>query len=104
MREIDLAGRWGGEEFAVLLPGTDLEGGAALGERVRYNLRKRGLVAPDGDEVDVTASFGVAAYPGIRSKNALVAAADAALYEAKRQGKDQVAEAGSVGDPPTRVA
>jgi diguanylate cyclase (GGDEF)-like protein len=104
VREIDLAGRWGGEEFAVLLPGTDLEGGAALGERVRYNLRKRVLVAPDGDEVDVTASFGVAAYPAIRSKDALVAAADAALYEAKRQGKDQVAEAGSIGDPPTRVA
>lgn len=104
VREIDLAGRWGGEEFAVLLPGTDLEGGAALGERVRHNLRKRVLVAPDGEEVDVTASFGVAAYPEVGTKDTLVAAADAALYEAKRGGKDQVSAAGPIGDPPTRVA
>jgi diguanylate cyclase (GGDEF)-like protein len=104
IREIDLAGRWGGEEFAVMLPGTDLEGGAALAERIRANLRQRAIVAPDGERVEITASFGVAAYPGAKGKDELVGAADSALYEAKRSGKDQVARAEVVGEPPTRVA
>jgi diguanylate cyclase (GGDEF)-like protein len=104
IREIDLAGRWGGEEFAVMLPGTDLEGGVALAERIRANLRKRSVVAPDGELVEITASFGVAAYPEVQGKDELVAAADSALYEAKRAGKDQVARAEVVGEPPTRVA
>jgi diguanylate cyclase (GGDEF)-like protein len=104
IREIDLAGRWGGEEFAVVLPGTDLEGGVILAERIRDNLRKRIVLAPDGERVEVTASFGVAAYPDSRSKDALVGAADTALYEAKRGGKDRVATSQPVGDPPSRVA
>jgi diguanylate cyclase (GGDEF)-like protein len=104
IREIDLSGRWGGEEFAVVLPGTDVEGGAALAERIRDNLRDRAIAAPDGELVGVTASFGVAAYPDVEAKDDLVAAADAALYEAKRAGKDQVARAEFLGQPPTRVA
>ncbi len=104
IRDIDLAGRWGGEEFAVVLPGTDLEGGAALAERIRDNLRTRTLIAPDGVRVDVTASFGVAAHPAAETKDELVAAADAALYDAKRGGKDRVVWAGSVSEPPTPVA
>ncbi len=104
IREIDLAGRWGGEEFAVVLPGTDLEGGAALAERIRDGLRKRIVLAPDGENVVVTASFGVAAYPGAATKDDLVGAADAALYEAKRGGKDRVATSQPVGEPPTPVA
>jgi diguanylate cyclase (GGDEF)-like protein len=104
IRDIDLSGRWGGEEFAVVLPGTDVEGGAALAERIRANLRARAITAPDGEPVHVTASFGVAAYPQAEGKDDLVAAADAALYEAKRAGKDQVARAEFLGQPPTRVA
>jgi diguanylate cyclase (GGDEF)-like protein len=104
IRDIDLSGRWGGEEFAVVLPGTDLEGGAALAERIRANLRGRIITAPDGERVHVTASFGVAAYPDAEGKDDLVAAADAALYEAKRAGKDQVARAEYLGQPPTPVA
>jgi diguanylate cyclase (GGDEF)-like protein len=104
IREIDLSGRWGGEEFAVVLPGTDVEGGAALAERIRDNLRSRVIEAPDGDQVEIKASFGVAAYPEVVDKDDLVAAADAALYEAKRAGKDQVARAEFLGDPPTPVA
>jgi diguanylate cyclase (GGDEF)-like protein len=104
IREIDLAGRWGGEEFAVVLPGTDLEGGAALAERIRTHLRTRLVEAPDGTAVDITASFGVAAYPGLQGKDELVGAADAALYEAKRAGKDRVARAEALGDSPTAVA
>jgi diguanylate cyclase (GGDEF)-like protein len=104
IREIDLAGRWGGEEFAVMLPGTDLEGGIALAERIRHNLRSRLIESPDGEPVAITASFGVAAYPDVQGKDDLIGAADAALYEAKRQGKDRVARAEVVGEPPTRVA
>jgi diguanylate cyclase (GGDEF)-like protein len=104
VREIDLAGRWGGEEFAVVLPGTDLEGGAALAERIRETLRERVLVAPDGEEVGITASFGVSAYPEALGKDELIGAADAALYEAKRGGKNRVARAEVVGEPPSAVA
>lgn len=104
IREIDLAGRWGGEEFAVQLPGTGLEGGAALAERIRDNLRQRMILSPDGEQVEITASFGVAAYPEAQTKDELVAAADAALYDAKRRGKDRVARADVAGESPTAVA
>jgi two-component system, cell cycle response regulator len=90
VREIDLAGRWGGEEFAPLLPGTELEGGRQLAERIRELLGRERLLGPDGAPIHVTASFGVASFPLVADQNQLVAAADAALYEAKRAGKDRV--------------
>jgi diguanylate cyclase (GGDEF)-like protein len=93
VREIDLAGRWGGEEFALLLPGTDLEGGYQLAERVRRRLVRRKFVAPDGERIRVTASFGVAAFPQAGSQDQLVAASDGALYDAKGSGKNRVAAA-----------
>ena len=93
VREIDLAGRWGGEEFALLLPGTDLQGGHDLAERVRRKLVRKKFLAPDGQRIRVTASFGVAAFPEAASQDQLVAASDGALYEAKRSGKNRVAVA-----------
>lgn len=90
LRDIDLAGRWGGEEFLLLLPGTDLEGAAQVAERVRRALHHRILLSVEGEPIPVTASFGVAEYPTADSAPALFAAADAALYEAKRQGKNRV--------------
>jgi diguanylate cyclase (GGDEF)-like protein len=94
VREIDLAGRWGGEEFALLLPGTDLNGGHELAERVRRKLVRRKFISPDGERIRVTASFGVAAFPQAGTQDQLVAASDAALYEAKRSGKNRVAAPG----------
>jgi diguanylate cyclase (GGDEF)-like protein len=100
VREIDLAGRWGGEEFALLLPGTDLEGGHELAERVRRKLVRKKFVAPDGERIRVTASFGVAAFPEVASQDQLVAASDGALYEAKHTGKNRVAVARPLGVTP----
>ena len=103
IREIDLASRWGGEEFAIMLPETEPEGAVHLAERIRANLRGRSLRAPDGEIVRITASFGAAAYPEAPSKDELVSAADAALYEAKRAGKDRVARAAFVGESPSAM-
>ena len=101
VREIDLAGRWGGEEFVVGLPGTDLAGGVRLAERVRAALAKRTVEAPNGERLHVTASFGVAEFDGRGGLSELLAAADAALYRAKRAGKDRVATATSLGLEPS---
>src|SRR6266545_3955709 len=88
IRTVDVAARWGGEEFALVLPGTDAEGGALFAERAREALRARTVLTRDGEPVRKAASFGVAAFPEHGSE--LAAAADAALYQAKRAGKNRV--------------
>jgi len=90
LRDVDLAGRWGGEEFLLILPGTDLSGGAQVAERVRAALASRIVLTVEGTPIPVTASFGVAAVPPAKTASELFAAADAALYEAKRAGKNRV--------------
>jgi diguanylate cyclase (GGDEF)-like protein len=90
VRDVDLAGRWGGEEFVLVLPGTDLTGGAQLAERIRTALAGRIVLALDGTPIPVTASFGVAATPPAKTASELFAAADAAMYQAKRAGKNRV--------------
>jgi diguanylate cyclase (GGDEF)-like protein len=91
LRESDVAGRWGGEEFLLLLPGADEEGAAQLAERVRAALAARGI--PNVPGLRVTASFGVAEYAGETNPEQLLEAADGALYRAKRGGKDRVERA-----------
>ena len=94
-REIDEPARYGGEEMAVALPQTDLEGAYQFAERVRGRIEALALPQPDGGVLKVTASFGAASLAalGAADKDALVAAADGALYEAKRAGKNRTERA-----------
>jgi diguanylate cyclase (GGDEF)-like protein len=100
LRDVDLAARWGGEEFLLVLPGTDGEGGELVAERVRTAFAGRTVLAADGTPIAVTASFGVASLPPAASGSELFAAADGALYDAKRTGKNRVVTAsGALGRP-----
>jgi diguanylate cyclase (GGDEF)-like protein len=97
-RDIDEAARYGGEEMAVVLPQTGVEGAAQLAERMREAIEALRIPRLDGKgDLRVTASFGVASVPASSSdKGSLVAAADGALYSAKRAGKNRVERAESV--------
>lgn len=88
VRDVDLPVRLGGEEFAVLLPDTDLPGAIQLAERVRRALETTPPPAL-GVKTPLTASFGVSCFPTTRA-DSLLAEADRRLYEAKRLGKNRV--------------
>ena len=96
LRQFDLAARWGGEEFLVVLPGTDAAGAVRVADRLRAAVATRAMPTAGGAVLHVTASFGVASFPPAGSREELVAAADAALYEAKRSGKNRVVSTGVV--------
>jgi diguanylate cyclase (GGDEF)-like protein len=84
-RAYDVAARYGGEEFALLLPNTTLEQAVQVAERLRQQIR-----AIENPHAPVSASFGVATYRRGTPPATLVYEADAALYRAKRSGRDQV--------------
>jgi diguanylate cyclase (GGDEF)-like protein len=90
-REIDRVGRYGGEEFMLLLPGTVLDAAVTFAERVRKEVEGHTFTF-DGTQVCRTASFGVSAWPHPRVGNCdeLVRAADDALYVAKETGRNRV--------------
>jgi diguanylate cyclase (GGDEF)-like protein len=95
LRDYDLAGRFGGEEFSLLLPQTRAVDAFRIAERVRANIANLSIIAPGatgGERVQVTVSVGVAALDsGSKREYAdMMAAADAALYRAKAGGRDQV--------------
>lgn len=93
LREVDVAGRLGGEEFCVLLPYTGLAGAVALAERIRAKVEGLRVITPAGDYLRVTISAGVASSADrevLPTVESLLSKADAALYEAKRRGRNQV--------------
>jgi diguanylate cyclase (GGDEF)-like protein len=94
IREHDFAARDGGEEFMVVLPDTGLDGAMKAAENMREAIAS--LRVPGLDQ-DVTASFGVACFPDdAGEREGLVRAADRALYEAKRGGRNRVVSAASM--------
>src|SRR5207245_3832134 len=86
-----LAARYGGDEFAILLPGARLRDAKRTADRVRRAVAA--IEVPGAPDARVTMSFGVAEFPMYSVPESLVAAADAALYQAKWGGKHQVATA-----------
>ncbi len=97
LRLTDVGGRYGGEEFLILL-GSPIEGARTLGERMRLAVGAQQHVAESGADLNVTISVGIAAFAeGMADAEALVAAADAALYRAKAGGRNQVVVAAPPG-------
>ena len=97
LRAHDVLARWGGEEFVVLLPQTDLPGAEAMAERCRRALEEARIPLGDGRTVRVTTSLGVAChpFPAAETGDDLLLRADTALYEAKESGRNR-----SVSLPP----
>jgi two-component system cell cycle response regulator len=98
----DMVGRWGGEEFLVVLPNTDGQGAAELAERLRQVVAGEPCPLPDGAAVPVTVSLGGAASM-LDDAATLVRSADAALYQAKESGRNRVVVA-AADELPRRVA
>jgi diguanylate cyclase (GGDEF)-like protein len=90
VRDVDVPGRIGGEEFAIVLPETPAEGAAIVAERMRRALEAVSIPVGDDMNVWVTSSFGVAELASETTGDGLLRVADAALYEAKSQGKNRV--------------
>jgi diguanylate cyclase (GGDEF)-like protein len=95
IRKIDVAARYGGDEFVILLPETDPTGGWVFAEKIRQLVAEQGT---PGQESSPTISTGVVSYPADgRTADALVISADRAMYSSKRGGKNRVARAN--GEP-----
>ena len=99
LRPGDLAARYGGEEFGVIMPATPSHGAAVVGERLRHAVEALAISHPSSPLGLVTLSVGTATAGGADAAHpaALVASADAALYRAKRDGRNRVASADRLG-------
>jgi diguanylate cyclase (GGDEF)-like protein len=99
IRKHDTVGRYGGEEFALLMPNTGKETALRVAERVRRDLEARGITV-DGRRIEVTVSGGISSY-GLDGEDwdTLLSAADTALYEAKNGGRNRVITAGRARAP-----
>jgi diguanylate cyclase (GGDEF)-like protein len=86
IRDTDIFARWGGDEFVILLPNTDIRQAETLAERIRECIASNPLDHPR----DITCSFGVAAYEENDTKQSLLRRVDDLLLKAKASGKDRV--------------
>jgi diguanylate cyclase (GGDEF)-like protein len=95
-RETDVVSRFGGDEFALILPDTGSEGAAAVGERIRERIAAHRFLRGDGLDIQLTVSVGVATLPDVAaSTESLIQAADEAMYHVKDHGKNGIYIAGS---------
>jgi diguanylate cyclase (GGDEF)-like protein len=95
-RETDVVARFGGDEFALILPDTGSEGAAAVGERIRDRIAAHRFLQGDGLDIHLTVSVGVATLPDVAaSTEGLIQAADEAMYHVKEHGKNGIYIAGS---------
>jgi diguanylate cyclase (GGDEF)-like protein len=98
IRAQDLVARWGGEEFLILLPDTDLAGGVVVAEALREAIASKGVAIGDGTR-HITLSLGVAEYNLGQTINQFIKAADTALYQAKVGGRNRVVAAPTPAPP-----
>ena len=95
-RETDIVARFGGDEFALVLPDTGSDGAMFVGERIREKIAAWSFLRPDGLNISLTVSVGVATLPDVAaSSEQLIQAADEAMYEVKDRGKNGIHVAGS---------
>jgi diguanylate cyclase (GGDEF)-like protein len=95
-RETDMVARFGGDEFALILPDTGSEGAAAVGDRVRDRIAAFSFLRGDGLSIRLTVSVGVATLPDVASTaDGLIQAADEAMYWVKDHGKNGIHIAGT---------
>jgi len=100
VRQQDIVGRLGGEEFSILMPETDHESAVAMAERLRLALAELQIPAANGGMVNVTASFGISVWRPEDSLDGLLARADAGLYLSKHAGRNRI----SCAEPPAPAA
>ena len=101
-REVDVLGRYGGEEFLAVLPGTELHDAAVFAERVREAVAEARFAIDDGNAISMTVSGGVASWPSheINDAKSLIEMADRALYAAKEGGRDRIVRATELVEQP----
>lgn len=89
LRGSDILARWGGEEFVAALLGANSKAAHKVAEKLRSEIEKKEIII-DGKTLKATVSFGIAAYANENSLEEVIHKADQAMYEAKKQGKNQI--------------
>jgi diguanylate cyclase (GGDEF)-like protein len=90
LRKVDIAARWGGEEFLIMMPDTDAQGATLVAERLRRAVESLNVAAPSGQTLRVSLTLGVATLRDKESGEQAIARADKALYDGKHAGRNRI--------------
>ena len=90
VRGVDIAGRYGGEEFIIVMPKTDMSSAKVVAERIRETIKAAEMKDSEGNVFSITVSQGLAEWVSGEDENAMISCADDALYKAKENGRDRV--------------